>query len=336
MYLNKDKFNSYICFFFITLIISYAVSLRDLNNVADTFNYANNFLEKTTLNFKYEVLFDLLTFGVRFFTDNYIFYFFIINLVLNFFVFNVLSVFSHIFFLNRVYFLILSFCIFIFSSWYYVAAFNGLRQGLALVLFYYASVSYFKHNNKLKSFTLMLCSCFFHYSNFLILPFLIFLKLKLNKVFLFVNIFGVLYFFGVNEIIVKNLSTLFGLPIYDSVKYYTEEFGDASYRYGFQWDLFIYTMGLAYFYFFLNKYFLKDFLYLSEIIKIFYVLILPYFVFGFASYSNRYGIMAWFFSVFINSLITYLLIKREGNELFKFSFVFLFILSIIIFFYKFF
>lgn len=333
MFISVNKFYSYFCFIFISTIISFVVANRDLNIVADSLNYANNFAYKNNFTLKYEFLFDFLTFLVRLFTDSYIIYFFILNFILNFLIFKNLKLISKLFYFNEIYFFIFSICVFIFSSWYYVVSSNGLRQGLALVLAYYAILSFFLYNNVAKSFLVFVSSCLFHYSNILLVPFIFLFKVRLNYLFFIVNLFGVFYSIGVNETVVKTLSTILGLPIYDSIKYYAED-GDSSYRYGFQVDLFIYTIGFVYLYFFIGKIIFKDNLFFEKIIKFYYVCVLPYFFFGFAAFSNRYGIISWFFGVFINCLIIYTLLKRGKKGVFELALISIIFLSMLFFYYR--
>lgn len=334
MHINKKSFYLYVYFFILTSIVSYFIANRDVNNVADTMNYANNFLTKTSLDFRYELLFDFTTYTIRLFTDSYVVYFFILNFILNFFILKTSILFSNIFNLNKFMFFAFSFCIFVFSSWYYSASSNGLRQGLALALCYYSFVGYLIYKSKIRALLLFIASCFLHYSNFLIVPFIFLYKISLNKLFLLVNLSGLFYFLGVNEFLTEKLSSAFSLPIYNEIKNYTED-GISSYRYGFQLDLFLYTMFFVYMYFFCNKWLIKDNLFFSNIIKLFYILVFPYFTFGFAGYSNRYGFMAWFFGIFLNCFIFYVILLKGKRVLFENCFLFLFILSMMFFYYRF-
>lgn len=329
MHLNKNIFNSYVLFFIATLLVSILVANRDVNNVADTMNYALNFSNKVNFEIHYEFLFDFITYMVRIFTESYVIYFFVLNVILNLFIFKTSVNICKYLEINILNFLIYIFCLLLVSSWYHSAAFNGLRQGLALALSYYAFTLYLVNGSKIKSFLLYLSSCFFHYSNFLILPFLILFKLSIDKLFILLNILGVFYILNLNEFFVEKLSDLLSLPIYNEIKNYTED-GDMSYRYGFQLDLFIYTMFFVYFYWIMNRFFLGERKKLSSIIKIFYILVLPYFIFGFAGYSNRYGVMAWFFSVFVNCTILYLFVMKKEKSVALNLFGLIFIFSLII------
>ena len=184
--------------------------------------------------------------------------------------------------------------------------------------------------SRIYSVLFLIISIFFHYSSILILPFVVLIKLNLNKLFFIVNIFAVLYFLQINEKIVYFLSSFLGIPLYDSIKNYVEDAD--SYRYGFQLDLFLYSMILAYLYYFILKYFFNKNDILNHLIKIYYICLFPYFLFGFAAFSNRYGLFAWFFSILVNSLIFYLFlsVKKSFFALGFFSIYFLSILYFII------
>lgn len=87
MQVNKNKIYPFLYFIVFSFIVSLIVSNRDLNLVSDNLVYVNHFKGLTNLeNFKYEFLFDLITFIIRFFTDSYIVYFFILNFLLNIFI----------------------------------------------------------------------------------------------------------------------------------------------------------------------------------------------------------------------------------------------------------
>lgn len=328
MYLNKNIFKAYILFIIATLFVSILIANREINNVADTMNYAINFTNKINFEIYYEFLFDFITYIIRLFTESYIVYFFILNVMLNFFIFKTSINLCKYLEINILNFSLYIFCLLLVSSWYHSSAFNGLRQGLALGLSYYAFTLYLVERSKIKSFLFYLSSCFFHYSNFLILPFLILFKLNIDKLFILLNILGIFYIFNLNEFFVEKLSNILSLPIYSEIKNYTED-GDVSYRYGFQLDLFIYTMFFVYFYWVMNRFFIGEKKQLSNIIKIFYILVCPYFIFGFAGYSNRYGVMAWFFSVFVNCSILYLFVIKKEKSIALNLFGLIFICSLI-------
>ena len=331
MSLQIKKNDLYLCFYFIlfTFFVSYKVANRDLFAVDDTIVYVQNFLYRTSLNdFHYEFLFDFLTFIIRWFTSNYIVYFFILNVILNSILFFLTKKVAKIANINEFYFSSIFFSFCFFSSWYYVAAANGLRQGLSLAFLYLFFIYFSFNKNKIFSFLFLLCSIFFHYSSILILPFIILIKLSLNKLFILIVFFGLLYFLGINEKIVLFISNITGIPLYASIKDYIEDVD--AYRYGFQLDLFLYSFILSCIFYFFSNYFFINNLVLRKLVKIYYVLLLPYLFFGFAAFSNRYGLFAWFFSILLNSFICYLLFSVK-KYYFILGFFCLYILSILYF-----
>lgn len=309
---NREDVYLHLTFTIFTCFVSYVISNRELSQVEDNIIYYQNFLYKLSFNdFYYEFLFDLITFIIRFFTDNYIIYFFFLNFILNLILFFLSKKVSELANINKFFFIFLFFSFCLYSSWYQVAAANGLRQGLSLA-FLYLFLLYFLFNlGRMCSLLFLICSVLLHYSSLLILPFVLLGRLSLNKLFLMTNIFGFLYMLGVNEKIVYFVSMVSGIPLYGAIKNYIED--SDSYRYGFQWDLFLYSLVFSYFYYFFSKYFFDKNEILSVLVKIYYVCLLPYFFFGFAAFSNRYGLFSWFFSILLNSLIFYLLLSMKKS-----------------------
>lgn len=311
---TKHDIYLYLTFSAFSIFISYFVSNRDLHQVDDNIIYYQNFLYKLSINdFHYEFLFDLITFIIRLFTDSYIVYFFILNFILNFILFILAKKLAEISSINKIIFILIFFSLCLLSSWYQVAAANGLRQGLSLS-FLYLFFLYFVFNiSKFYSFFFIVVSIFFHYSSLLIIPFIFLSKLSLNKIFLLVNLFGLMYMLGFSENLVYWISSLLNIPLYDSIKNYIDDVD--AYRYGFQWDLFLYSIGLAYIYYFFSKFIFKNNVIFDNLVKIYFVCLFPYFFYGFAAFSNRYGLFSWLFSILLNAFIFYLLLSLKKSLL---------------------
>lgn len=331
--IRKEAFLSSICFLIFTICLSIIVANRDITLVEDNYYYIDNFLYKTSFdNFHYEFFFDLTTFIIRFFTDSYIIYFLLLNVILNSILYITSLKVSQFYNLKINVYVLIFFSFVIVSSWYYTLATNGLRQGLSLAMCYLSMVYLLLYRKKFIFLIFFIISCFLHYSTILLLPFITLFKMNVRKLFLISSTLGVGYAFGLNESIVRFVSDTLNIPLYQYIANYVE--GADSYRYGFQLDLFVYTFGLSIFYFLFDGYMLNHKSKISEMIKIYLILVMPYYVFGFAAFSNRYGIISWFFTIFINSLIFYLILKRRGH-LFAISFVFLWFFSVVYFFYNF-
>jgi len=109
------------------------------------------------------------------------------------------------------------------------------------------------------------------------------------------------YVFGLNEILVELVSNFFEIGIYEKIKYYSldvPESGMGIYE-GFVPVFFVYTIFWPLILMFalrlkavgvsVNKYSL-----VVSFIRIYMIFSLPYFVFGFGPFSNRYSYIAWF------------------------------------------
>lgn len=317
---KKTNFLTVLISLILISIISAIVANRDLDSAGDTSIYAENFRSKLSLSdIRYEYLFDFITLLVRQLSDNPVYYFYVMNFILNITLLLTALIIAQRYKLKQEVFIPIFLCFMILSSWYLSIAFNGLRQGLALSLLYLGLCYQAFYNKKYLSILLIVTSGFFHYSNFLVVPFILFLRLKIQTLFFISIIIGIFYVLNINEQLVRVISNTLNISLYDSIKNYSE--GTDAYRYGMQWDLFLYTIGLSTIYYFTNKLVLED--KITLIIKLYITLTLPYYIFGFAAFSNRYGVIAWLFSMFVNSAIFYNLIK---NDKFLFSLLFVILL----------
>ena len=181
------------------------------------------------------------------------------------------------------------------SKWFLVASTNNLRQGIACA-FIFLGLSYYKKNN-FKMFLGILFGGLWHISIVLFLPFLILLRLKTSSLFIIFIFFSFFYVTGLNGEIVKFFSNLIGIPLYEFIYTYA---GSEKYM-GFQLNFFLYTIFWPVLLWILNnimgpKYLFKDD---NIIFKIYLILCLSYFFYGFGPYVTRYAFPAWFFLPFL-------------------------------------
>jgi len=179
------------------------------------------------------------------------------------------------------------------STWFYVCAVNGIRQGLSLPLIYLSLV--FLHNNRLfMSSMLLLISAGFHYSAFLYLPFFLIIKFNFKFCISLYFIFLIGYYLEINEAFIKYTSSLLNLPLYGLIKEFAH--GTTEYWYGFQAKFVFYTTFFLLFFIALINYIHEDFrrLYVC-FLKIFIALSCCYFFYGFGAFSNRYAFGVWNF-----------------------------------------
>ena len=199
-------------------------------------------------------------------------------------------------------FQLMVFTIFLFfSKWFITGATNNLRQSMALA-FIFLGFSYYKRSN-LKMIASMLVGFSWHLSALLVIPFFIFLPLSINIIIFLTLIFAFLYISGINGLIIEFLSNILNLPVYEFIIYYA---GSEKYV-GFQPNFFIYTAfwpllvwGLSNIFGYKNKESFKSFFKANDyIFKIYLILIMSYFIFGFGPYVTRYSYPSWLFLPFL-------------------------------------
>jgi hypothetical protein len=252
---------------------------------------------------RYEPGFVYLVKIFGFFSKRYEFVFFVISFFVTF-IYLLLSIyFARRFQYKEQSKIIFFTCIFLlFSSWFFVALVNGIRQGLSLPILYF-SIILMLDKKHIYSVLMFGISVSFHYSSILFLPFFVLIFFGFRFVLLVFSLLGFLYFLGVNEVLVRISSQALSLPVYDLVKGYA----DGAQRWnGFAWEFFVYTVFwpilflFIYFFGYLKPY---SYRFVFDSLKIYLILCLPYFVFGFGSFSNRYGFIAWFFIPFLLSVL---------------------------------
>ena len=127
---------------------------------------------------------------------------------------------------------------------------------------------------------------------------------------------------GINELVVKELSQAFNLPVYEYVKYFSLEKGatEGGLYEGFIFSFFVYTLFWPIFLLFLLviKFRLKSKVANSpniyQLIKIYLLFSLVYFIMGFGPFSNRYAFFAWFLVPYMQIIILNLTFSLNSNR----------------------
>lgn len=321
---------TFLWMFFVLSVVFFILSLvvgnRDLNVGADSFNYAGffyGFISNGSVG-RFEPGIQFLAIFASFFSSKHQFFFSLIYLIISFLL---AGSFYNLYILDRTRSeQFLSLLVFIgilfFSSWYFTSVANGLRQGVSLGFLYF-SISFYMRDKKAASVFLYVLSVFFHISSFMLMPFIIlFIWLNREKViFIIFSILALCYPSGVNELIVKFFSDLVGLSIYNDIKFYAQidSLDGAVLWSGFQLNLFLYTVFWYLFPFVLNLYLscFKERELVFKFLSIYAVLSMPYFVFGFGGFSNRFAFIAWLFLPILQSVI-FMQLKFK----YKFKFIF--------------
>jgi hypothetical protein len=208
-----------------------------------------------------------------------------------------------------------------FSSWYFTGVTNGLRHGMSLSVFYY-SLTFLKDRRLSLFIGLFILSTLFHRTTAAILPFVIIAIVPLYS--LRVSVFSVLffsagYYFGLNEAFVKLVSDYSGFGFYEMIKSYAEEGGG---WYGFDVRFVLYNV-----FWFLLPIFLMEMGFIEKnetfvfLIKIFSLLTIFYFIFGFGAYANRWAYPSWLLLPILQSyMIFHMRFSLDSKVLMSFVF----------------
>lgn len=292
----------------ISSIVSLFIGNRFLDVGRDTEQYLSKFEKYSSIEYAidgYEIGFSLLMHLFSKYTSSAEFFFFFISFLITsiyLFIFNRI----HIRNFNKESFslggMIFFFSLLLMSSWYITMTTNALRQGVALVFLYYGLIDLFYNNKKFKFLIIYLISISFHYSVIFIGPFLFLKYIRFRYTFALWFLIALGYVYGLNEIIIRLISEKFNLPVYDFIKYYSLQRGVISgglYN-GFSTNFFVYTVfwPLTLLIILKIRFKVKSSKIIWEhiltLIKIYFLLSLPYFIFGFGPFSNRFAMLAWF------------------------------------------
>lgn len=188
--------------------------------------------------------------------------------------------------------------IFLFISPFFVSAnINAIRQGLASLFVFFAMFALVER--KWRSFFLYsIVSISFHYFSGVLVLLSLALFFSLPFLLMITGGLSVIYGFGFSEVIVKFVSDLTGLSIYSFVMDYM---AGAEYRSGVRFDFLMFSWFWVVFFLAVSVFFLKSEQRRSfrHLVKIYLILLIPFLLFGFGNYSNRYLYPAWLFLPFI-------------------------------------
>ncbi|MCF7509167.1 MULTISPECIES: EpsG family protein [Vibrio] len=291
-------------FLFAILPLSFLVGGRDISIGTDTENYYNLYywfveskymaLEPGIYIFAY--ISDLLNGGAfLFFSSIFIFYYFCISFSYYNFFYSKLALQEFLVFYVFIWGALLA------SSWFQVATINVLRHGLALTILY-SSASMLMNKKYMFGGCLYVVSILFHYSLIMVFPFVFLFLLKERMFYFSYFLLAVFYPLGVNEVLISFLSSITGIPLYSLVSSYAE---DNLLYVGFNLYFYLYTIFWTLSGLFVIRFFCRPEMksLLKDMLRIYSVLSMIYFVFGFAAFSNRYAFFSWLFIPFLQTAL---------------------------------
>lgn len=176
------------------------------------------------------------------------------------------------------------------SPFFYAAQVNVIRQG---VVIFFLSAVYLLILNRAHWITWGIFSVLalgFHKTAIIFLCFIPFLLFSYEVVVNVTFVIGLSYCLNLPE----KLLYKFAPEIYHSIVGYGST---SNYHAGRRVDFVLFTFLLGFLCYFLGKYFLKknDQKPYNSLLKIYWILTLPFFLFGFGAYSDRYLLPAWIY-----------------------------------------
>lgn len=256
----------------------------------DTANYRSYF-NSGSVNL--DIGFDFLLRGIASLTDHSEIFFGVIFILVTFFMLKAMMLAANeIPDRHKIFLPVLCTGLLMTSSWFNVATLNGLRQGISLSILLFA-IHIIYDGRRFLGGGLIVLALSFHYSTLFAVASLVILLLSTRLVFALFYVSAVLYASGVYERLVSIFSALTGVGLYDAVKNYAN--GVDLWR-GFQLDLFVYTIFWPTLYLAVSFLVRADYRkYVIRSISVYCALCLPYFILGYGSFSNRFGLMAWIY-----------------------------------------
>lgn len=194
-------------------------------------------------------------------------------------------------------FILLAILIFLWSPFFVSAHINVIRQGLSSFFVYLALFTFILKNWRLFIiFSIIAIS--FHYSALMYIVFFPFLLLTLNQVLSIVLVLSVSYAIGFSEIFIAWISNILDLGLYEKISKYQRK---ADYEAGIRYDFLFFSLAMGLLPYFIYRFvstekYLKG---LAALLKIYFLLLIPFLLFGFAKFSDRYLYTAWLFLPFL-------------------------------------
>jgi hypothetical protein len=203
---------------------------------------------------------------------------------------------------------------FLISPFFVSANINAVRQGVASLFVFFGMFSLVER--KWRSFCIytVLAVSFHYFSGVLVLLSLM-LFFPLYFLFMVAVVLSVVYGFGFSEVIIKFVSDQTGFGIYSFIVNYV---AGADYRAGVRLDFLIFS------WFWVALFVVGSMLFVESgrrhgfriLIKMYLVLLIPFLLFGFGNYSNRYVYTAWLFlPIAIGGMVGSLRFSLAGSGL---------------------
>lgn len=301
----------YVVVFVQGFLIATWVGLRPLAVGTDTANYFNFYYEVVAcqcLPGKFEIGFEAVAYLLALFDSDSSLLFFVMSF-LNFLLMFGVAKKTAKHFLDRresrkLFMVVLA--AFLVSPFFLNSQINVIRQGLS-VLFLFLAIFEARDRRFLRAVIWGLLSLSFHQTAALSLLSLFLLVLG-RKVVLFATVLmAIVYVAGGSEAFVVLLSNMTGLDIYGRISGYAI---GAEYKAGVRLDFAVFSIAIPVFVKCVVRFFNTSSEYLDWAVSIYLSLLMPFWFFGWANYSDRYAFTAWLFASVVLSIGLAPIIKK--------------------------
>lgn len=307
---QKDYFSGLIYIFFI-LCITVAIGYRPDFVGSDTAGYINNYYQIALQQIHYEYLFVQLAKVVALCGGTPKVFLTILALINNSLI--VLFAIKLTEYLDKKIdfsklLLLLSFFLLV-SPFFFSCQTNVLRQGTAIFFLFVAYVSYI--NKSYVDFLLCsLCALGFHKTTIFFLPFIFLVHCSYPVLIRILFVLCIAYLLEVNQYLLHYISP----KLYTSI----HEYGlNKPYLRGVRYDFVTFTVTIGVLVHFLMSYLLekRDSEQMNSLLKIYWILTIPFFLFGFGAYSDRYLLPAWVFISVIVAVFSGLYLRKYNYSI---------------------
>ncbi|OCH97553.1 hypothetical protein A8135_13730 [Legionella jamestowniensis] len=293
----------------IIILLSLAVGFRPSEIGSDTINYIKYYNAIGLFYFEapFEFLFNLV--ATLFFSfDCPVGVFFTCLSVINFIIIGFISNRITYYIGYRIFWVLMIFLNL--SPFFLNVQTNVIRQGtatLSLLLFYILLLT---RSKSLNLILVALLATGFHKSTIIFILCSILTLFSYQTVFRSVFFLAALYTSNIMTRIIFLVSKYLPVDLYGIISSYGRNTG---YKIGNRLDFVIFTFTAGAFFYYMSKYFLNsiDREKFLQLVKIYWILTIPFFLLGFGAYADRYLLPAWLYLSILSAVLLVLAFRRD-------------------------
>ncbi|WED41884.1 EpsG family protein [Legionella cardiaca] len=302
----------------ILVLLVFSIGFRPEDTGTDTKNYLffyNSVNKNFLLLWPLEYGFQAILFFFSFFSASppvYLSSIALIDLILIFFLIRKLSSFLD----NkidgyRLFFLLATF--FFLSPFFFAIMVNVLRHGTAILSLFVFYITLASRRRLYALVPLALIALGFHKAALIMIIFSPLMFLPYWLILAGTLVLGFCYLSGLTVKLIYLISALTNFDLYSKIAGYASSSSDGvHYVSGVRYDFALFTVALGTVFHVLQKYFLavEDRPIFCELLKHYWILVLPFFFFGFGPFSDRYLLPGWLYLSILSAVFLGLLVRK--------------------------